>query len=136
MSQSVEQIAALQAEAGVAMKGGHFATALARIEQAYGLADAEANAEWAMRLARNGVTIARAASDHAAARAWLKRLRPFYDRPGQPDATMEYLEAAVDYDAGELDAAHARFAALLKEWGSRPFAAGDGKYLAFAKAKR
>lgn len=134
MTDMDERITSLQLAAAEATKSGDIQTALDHINDAWTIVEGRVYSDWQMRLARNGVTIAHKGGDFAAARIWLARLRPFYDAPGDPDPTMEYIEASIDHDAGEADRAHARFAALLKKWGKRPFREGDPRHLAFALA--
>lgn len=126
----------LQLAAAEAARAGDVPAALGHLDAAWAIAGDGADADWLMRLARNGVTVAHKGGDFTAARHWLARLRPFYDAPGQPDPSMEYIEASIDHDAGDLDRAHARFETLLRKWGRRPFKGGEPRHLAFALTRR
>ena len=46
-------------------------------------------------------------------------------------ATITFLEATVDFDAGRLDQAFSKFESLYKEYGKRPFEGAEKRFCDF-----
>ncbi|HEY9281498.1 MAG TPA: hypothetical protein VIP51_15615 [Eoetvoesiella sp.] len=63
------------------------------------------------------------------AKEWLPLAHEAYGP--QPDPYVEFLEATVHYEAGELDQAYALFDSLFKAYKTRPFQGEKPEYLAF-----
>jgi hypothetical protein len=67
------------------------------------------------------------------AKEWLSVMREAYGP--EPNASVEFLAATVDYAAGDLDAAYTRFDALHQQFGRRPFQGEKPDYLKFYKSR-
>lgn len=136
MSGLDDRLTEMENAAAAAWKAGDHAEAERVLREAWDLAIRENDSDWQPRVASGGVTIAQSGGQWDTARDWLAKLRPYYDEPGKPDASMEFLEATLDYDSGEFERAQSRFSALIKQYGKRPFAGEDPKYLKFATGGR
>ena len=71
------------------------------------------------------------------ARAWLHVVRKVYEPPSDAsESTIAFLEATVDYEAGDEDEAFAKFETLHAKYGMRPFQGQDKRYAAFFKSRK
>jgi tetratricopeptide (TPR) repeat protein len=60
---------------------------------------------------------------------WLNTMKSAYNN--EPNPSIDFIEATVNYDAGKLNEAFTAFDSLHKKYKARPFQGSDPKYLKF-----
>jgi hypothetical protein len=117
-----------------AWKRGDIGAAERRFLEAWSaLPEPKSEQDYAQSLARGLVNFYRDTGQFEKARQWLGTMRELY-LPG-PNPSLDFLAGTVAFESGDLDSALRLFRQVYLEFGERPFAGSDPKYLDFYRRR-